>query len=239
MRFPSPLIPATLIRRYKRFLADVRLDDGREVTVHTPNTGTMTGCAEPGSRIWLRDTANPARKYPLAWELSTAPNGSLVGVNTHLANRLVREAIEDEVFSELHGYSRIRREVRYGEEGSRIDLLLQEAGRADCYVEIKSVTLVRGVGEAAFPDAVSARGSKHLRELIQIARGGDRAVLLFCVQRADARSVRPAADIDPLYSRTLVAARDAGVEILAWRASVSPQAIELDTRLPVVFDGVR
>lgn len=237
MRFPSPLIPATLIRRYKRFLADVRLDDGRELTVHTPNTGAMTGCAEPGSRIWLRDTGNPARKYPLAWELSTTPGGALVGVNTHLANRLVREAIEGGVIPELRGYARIRQEVRYGEEGSRIDLLLQERGRADCYVEIKSVTLVRGEGEAAFPDAVSARGSKHLRELAHIVRGGDRAVLLFCVQRADARLVRPAADIDPLYARTLAEARRAGVEILAWRASVSPQAIELDTRLPVEIEG--
>ncbi len=237
MRFSSPLIPATLIRRYKRFLADVRLDDGRELTVHTPNTGAMTGCAEPGSRIWLRDTGNPARKYPLAWELSSAPGGALVGVNTHLANRLVREAIEGGVITELRGYSRIRQEVRYGEEGSRIDLLLQERGRADCYVEIKSVTLVRGQGEAAFPDAVSARGSKHLRELAHMVRGGDRAVLLFCVQRADARLVRPAADIDPRYARTLAEARQAGVEILAWRASVSPDAIELDTRLPVEIEG--
>ncbi len=237
MHFDPPLIPATLLRRYKRFLADVRLDDGRELTVHTPNTGAMTGCAEPGSRIWLRDTGNPKRKYPLAWELSTAAGGALVGVNTHLANRLVREAIERNVFEPLRGYSRIRQEVRYGEEGSRIDLLLQERGRADCYVEIKSVTLVRGAGEAAFPDAVSARGSKHLRELIHIVRGGDRAVLLFCVQRADAQVVRPAADIDPLYARTLAEAREAGVEIIAWRASVSPEAIELDTALPVQLAG--
>ncbi len=233
MEFDPPLIPATLIRRYKRFLADVRLDDGREVTVHTPNTGAMTGCAEPGSRIWLRDSGNPKRKYPLAWELSTAPGGALVGVNTHLANRLVLEGIESGVIEPLRGYSEIRREVRYGTEGSRIDLLLREPGRADCYVEIKSVTLVRGRGEAAFPDAVSARGTKHLRELAGIVRGGDRAVLLFCVQRQDARVVRPAADIDPAYARTLAEARDAGVEVLAWRAAVSPQGIRLDTRLPV------
>ncbi len=233
MRFETPLIPATLIRRYKRFLADVRLDDGREVTVHTPNTGAMTGCAEPGSRIWLRDTGNPQRKYPLAWELSTDPGGALVGVNTHLANRLVKEGIETGVIDVLRGYSVIRQEVRYGEERSRIDLLLQEPGRARCYVEIKSVTLVRGAGEAAFPDAVSARGTKHLRELAGLVRQGDRAVLLFCVQRADAQVVRPAADIDPRYARTLADARDAGVEIHAWRASVSPEAITLDTRLPV------
>ncbi|HEB66354.1 MAG TPA: DNA/RNA nuclease SfsA [Gammaproteobacteria bacterium] len=233
MRFETPLIPATLLRRYKRFLADVRLDDGREVTVHTPNTGAMTGCAEPGSRIWLRDTGNPDRKYPLAWELSTAPDGVLVGVNTHLANRLVREGIDSGIIDVLRGYSVIRQEVRYGEERSRIDLLLQEPGRADCYVEIKSVTLVRGEGEGAFPDAVSARGAKHLRELAGIVRGGDRAVLLFCVQRGDARVVRPAADIDPLYARTLAEAHAAGVEVYAWRASVSPEAIVLDTRLPV------
>ena len=233
MNFPEPLIPAILIRRYKRFLADVTLADGRLVTVHTPNTGAMTGCAEPGSRVWLRGTGNPDRKYPLAWELSTAPGGSLVGVNTHLANRLVREGIDAGVITELQGYTQFRPEVRYGEEGSRIDWLLQKTGRADCYVEVKSVTLVREGGRAAFPDAVSQRGSKHLRELAGIVRGGDRAVLLFCVQRSDATVVEPAADIDPDYAAALHDAVAAGVEVLAYRAGVSTRSIRLERRLPV------
>jgi len=237
VQFPAPLIPAILIRRYKRFLADVILNDGRVVTVHTPNTGAMTGCAVPGSRIWLRDTGNPDRKYPLAWELSTAPGGSLVGVNTHLANRLVGEAVEGGVITELQGYESLCPEVRYGEEGSRIDWLLQRRGRADCYVEVKSVTLVRGGGRAAFPDAVSRRGSKHLRELTAIVRGGDRAVLLFCVQRGDATLVEPAADIDPAYATALREAMDAGVEVLAYRARISTRAIRLHRRLPVARDG--
>jgi len=232
VNFSSPLIPATLVRRYKRFLADVILEAGNEVTVHTPNTGAMLGCAEPGSRVWLQDSGNPARKYPLGWELSTSEAGTLIGVNTHLANQLVQEGIETGVIEELQGYPSLRREVRYGEEGSRIDLLLQHVARPACYIEVKNVTLLREAGVAAFPDAVSQRGAKHLRELTRMVQQGYRAVLLFCVQRADAEVVEPARDIDPVYADTLATAVQQGVEVLAYRAQLSPTEITLQTRLP-------
>ena len=233
MKFSSDLIPATLIRRYKRFLADVTLvGKDKLITVHTPNTGTMLGCAEPGSRVWLKDSCNPTRKYPLGWELSTSETGTLIGVNTHLANQLVREGIESGVIAELQGYESLRREVRYGQESSRIDVLLQHTARPACYIEVKNVTLVRGEGVAAFPDAVSQRGTKHLRELTNLVEQGYRAVLLFCVQRADAKVVEPARDIDPVYADTLRTAVNGGVEVLAYRAQVTTSAITLQTRLP-------
>ena len=232
MKFSSPLIPATLVRRYKRFLADVILETGEQVTVHTPNTGTMLGCAEPGSRVWLQDSGNPARKYPLGWELSTSESRTLIGVNTHRANKLVQEGIETGAIEELQGYESLRREVGYGDEGSRIDLLLQHPARPACYIEVKNVTLLQAAGVAAFPDAVSQRGSKHLRELTRLVAQGYRAVLLFCVQRADAELVEPARDIDPVYADTLATAVEQGVEVLAYRAQVSPTEITLQTRLP-------
>jgi len=232
VKFFPDLIPATLVRRYKRFLADVTLVGNNEmITVHTPNTGSMLGCAEPGSRVWLQDSGNPARKYRLGWELSTSETGTLIGVNTHLANHLVREGIETGVITELQGYESLRHEVRYGREGSRIDLMLQHAARPACYVEVKNVTLAcRGV--AAFPDAVSQRGTKHLRELMNLVRQGDRAVLLFCVQRGDAEVVQPAREIDPAYADTLHMAVKQGVEVLAYRAQVTTAEIRLETRLP-------
>ena len=233
MKFSSELIPATLIRRYKRFLADVSLDNGAEVlTVHTPNTGSMLGCAQPGSRVWLRDSGNPSRKYRLGWELSSSETGTLIGVNTHLANQLVREGIETGVITELQGYASLRQEVRYGEEGSRIDLLLQHTARPPCYIEVKNVTLLREEGVVAFPDAVSQRGTKHLRELTSLVRQGYRAVLLFCVQRGDAEVVEPARAIDPDYADTLRLAMQQGVEVLAYRAQLTTTEIYLQTRLP-------
>lgn len=232
MRFPHPLIAGTLLRRYQRFLADVRLDDGRHVTAHTPNTGSMQGCCRPGSRVWLRDTGNAARKYPLAWELVEAGPDALVGINTGLANALVREAVESKVVKELQDYGTIRQEVRYGEENSRIDLLLESAaGR--CYVEVKNVTLVEN-GAALFPDAVTQRGAKHLRELAAMVRQGHRAAIFFCVQRADAAELRPADRIDPVYGRTLREVMAAGVEALAYKADVKLDGISLQTPLPVV-----
>jgi sugar fermentation stimulation protein A len=233
VKFSSDLIPATLIRRYKRFLADVTLAGNDEViTVHTSNTGTMLGCAEPGSRVWLRDSANPARKYRLGWELSTSEGGTLIGVNTHLANQLVREGIKTGVIAELQGYQSLRQEVRYGQERSRIDLLLEHVARPACYIEVKNVTLVRGEGVAAFPDAVSQRGTKHLRELTNLVQQGYRAVLMFCVQRTDAEVVAPARDIDPAYADTLRTAVKQGVEVLAYQAQVTTSEIILQTRLP-------
>ena len=197
MKFESPLISATLVRRYKRFLADMILDNGEQITVHTPNTGSMLGCAEPGTRIWLRDSHNPARKYRFAWEVASTPAGVQVGINTHLANKLVQEAIENRTIKELQGYESIRTEVKFGEENSRIDLLLEHRVRPACYVEVKNVTAIQHNATAIFPDAVSERGRKHLRELMHMARQGYRAVMVYCVQRMDAECFAPADEIDP------------------------------------------
>jgi len=243
MQFPAPLVPGRLIRRYKRFLSDVELPDGAVVTAHCPNPGSMIGLAKPGMAVWLSRSDNPARKLPWSWEL-VAPDGAdqglLVGVNTGRPNALVAAAIEDGAIPELAGYRRLRREVGYG-TGSRIDLLLDlpdpPAGgpqvRPPCYVEIKSVTLKRGASSAEFPDAVTARGAKHLEELSTVAGQGARAVLFFLVQRRDCAELAIAADIDPAYARGFVAAVAAGVEILAYDCDISPAAIRLGRRLPL------
>lgn len=236
MYFDFRLIEARLIRRYRRFLADVEFLDGSVATAHTPNTGAMLGCCRPGSRVWLRRVATPGRKYPLAWELVEAEPGILVGINTGLANRLAREGVETGVVSELQGYASIRPEVRYGRENSRIDLLLESTDGRHCYVEVKNVTLAER-GRALFPDAVTARGSKHLRELAEMARQGHRAVIFYCVQRADAETMAPADRIDPEYGRTLRQALTEGVEALAYRAEVSLEGIRLRQRLPLSLDG--
>ncbi|MDD5035327.1 MAG: DNA/RNA nuclease SfsA [Methylococcaceae bacterium] len=186
-----------------------------------------------GSRVWLRDSGKAERKYPLSWELVEAEPGILVGINTGLSNLLVEEGIARGMVKELPGYRRIRREVRYGLENSRIDLLLEEGNGPSCYVEVKNVTLVEE-GSASFPDAVSARGSKHLRELAQMVRQGHRAVIFYCVQRSDAREVSPADRIDPVYGQTLRQVMAEGVEALAYAARVTPQGIELSEGLPVV-----
>ena len=224
------LIEGRLLKRYKRFLADVELADGRVVTVHCPNSGSMKGCAVPGSPVWLSTSANPDRKYPHTWELASVA-GCMIGLNTGLPNRLTREAIEDGTVAELQGYQTIRPEVRYG-ENSRIDLLLEgESGR--CYVEVKNVTLVED-RRALFPDAVTERGQKHLNELMRVVREGDRGVIFFTVQRGDADSVSPADAIDPEYGRLLRMAIERGVEALAYQAEVTTSQIRLIKQLPVV-----
>ena len=236
MKFEPALIPATLIRRYKRFLADVRLDSGEELTVHTPNTGSMLGCAEPGTRIWLRDTANPKRKYRYSWELASTPEGIAVGINTHLANALVREAIDSGVLEALQGYDTIRHEVKYGSRNSRIDLKLSAVGRPDCYVEVKNVTaIVDEAGTAIFPDAPSERGRKHLEELIEVVQSGDRAMMVYNVPRDDAQRFVPADSIDPAYGRLLRQAVQAGVEVQACVARVNARAISLYRTIPVIL----
>jgi len=232
LQFSTPYIPATLIRRYKRFLADVELDHGEVVTVHTPNTGAMLGVATPGMRVWLRDTQSSSRKYRYSWEISEPDEQVYVGVHTGLVNALVREAIEDETVSELQGYRQIRQEVRYGEENSRIDLLL-EGHHQHCYVEIKNVTARDSQACAIFPDAVSVRGQKHLRELMRVVESGHRAVIFYCIQRSDIEQFRPAAEIDGHYANLLRLATGKGVEILAYKASVSPQQISLTQAVPV------
>lgn len=232
MHYSPELIPATLIRRYKRFLADVRLQNGEQITVHTPNTGRMLGLTRAGSQIWLKDSANPKRKYRYSWVMASSDDGALVGVDTHLANKLVLEGIDSGVITELQGYDSLKTEVCYGVENSRIDILLQNTDTV-CYVEVKNVTAVVEPGIAIFPDAVSARGAKHLRELMLMKQQGARALVLFCVTREDARSFQPADEIDPEYGLSLRQAAAAGVEVLAYRAQVSPQAIGLQDSLPV------
>ena len=235
MKFDRPLVEGILKRRYKRFLADVDLPSGKMITAHCPNTGSLMGCAEPGSTVWLSHSQKPARKYPYTWELVQVGGRVTVGINTGLSNHLVREALESGVIAELGGYARIRREVRFGEENSRVDLLLEDHDRLPrCYLEVKNVTAAVNGGRALFPDAVSVRGSRHLRELIRVVESGARAALCFCVQRGDVREVRPADDIDPDYGRVLRRAIDSGVEVLAYRARVSRREIRLDKRLPVV-----
>ena len=228
------LIQGRLIKRYKRFLADVQLDDGREVTAHCPNTGSMKNCAEPGSRVWLKDSGNPKRKYPLGWELVEIESSYLASINTGRANALIREAIEQGVIAQLQGYSLIRSEVKYG-ENSRIDLLLQDDDKPNLWVEIKNVTLLEEDGWGSFPDAVTARGAKHLRELMAMVEQGDRAAMVFCVPHMGIKKVRPADQIDPEYGRLLREAKTAGVEVMAYSAHIDEQSVTINKELPVIL----
>ena len=223
MIFDPPLFPGVLIRRYKRFLADVTIE-GRSETVHCANPGSMLGLAEPGSRIWLSASTSPTRKLPLSWELVES-GGTLVGINTGYANRLVHEALAAARIGELAGYEAIRREVAYG-DGSRVDFLLEAAGRPPCYLEVKSVTMKRGE-TAEFPDAITSRGTRHLGELCAMRRAGARAVMLFLAQRADCSRLTFAGDIDPAYASGIEEARAAGVELLAYACRVLPTGIEV------------
>lgn len=232
MKLPSPLYPGILLRRYQRFLADVRLEDGETVTAHCPNSGSMRGCATPGNKIYLSLSDNPKRKYPFTWELVYA-DGVWVGINTGRPNRLVHEAISQGRIPELAGYPEIRPEVRYGTD-SRIDLFLSGTA-GSCYVEVKNVTLVDGE-RALFPDAVTVRGQKHLRELMAVVRNGERGVIFFVVQRDDAQALSPADIIDPEYGRLLRLAVQNGVEALAYQANVSPLEISLTRRLPIIME---
>ena len=230
MRYPM-LLEGRLLKRYKRFLADVETTDGKIITAHCPNTGSMRNCCEPNSRVWLLDSNNPKRKLRYTWELVEVEKQYLACINTHRANQLVKEAIESHSIPELDGYCTITPERRYGLEKSRIDLLLSGDGRPDCYVEIKNLTLLEKDGAGVFPDAVTLRGRKHLRELMDVVRGGHRAVLFFNVAHTGVRRAAPAWDIDPEYARVLTEAVQSGVEVLAYGAAISPDTIELDNRL--------
>src|SRR6266852_2316657 len=236
MQFPSPLIPAILIRRYKRFLADVVLPSGEETIVHVANPGAMTGLAAPGSRVLLSKSANAARKLPLSWELVEVDLGSgreLVGINTANPNSLVAEVLQRDIIPELRAYRSVRREVRYG-RNCRVDFLLEAEGRAPCYLEVKNVHLMRQAGFAQFPDCVTARGAKHLDELAGMTAAGARAILLFVIQIGSAEKFSLARDIDPGYAVAFDRARARGVEALAWRCELSEHAIAIEAPVPIL-----
>jgi sugar fermentation stimulation protein A len=240
MKFSPLLQVATLLTRYKRFLADIRLPDGSVTTIHCPNTGSMKNCIVEGSACWYSVSDNPKRKYPFTWEVATTPRGYLAGVNTGRANALVKEGIENGVIEELVGYREIKAEVKYGDENSRIDFLLRGSGdsksrQIDCYVEVKSVTLEMDGGLGLFPDSVSARGAKHLRELMLMVDQGHRAVLVFCVQHAGIEQVSPADDIDPVYGQLLRKAISVGVEVLVYGAAITTEEIVLTRRLTLLL----
>ena len=230
MNFPRPLVRGTLIRRYKRFLADVRLEDGRAVTAHCANPGAMLGVMDPGQPVWLLESSDPKRKLRWSWEL-VRTKGTLLGVNTGVPNKLVPEALARGGIVELGGYDTVRREVAYG-LGSRVDLLLSATERPICYLEIKNVHLRRG-DWAEFPDCVTARGARQMAELARMVRAGHRAVVLFVVQRGDCRAFRVAGDLDPAYNRAFEAARAAGVEALCYACTVSEAGIDLAGPLPL------
>lgn len=236
MRFPAPLLRGRLVRRYKRFLADVVLDTGEAVTATCPNTGSLLGLAVPGAVVWLSTSDSPTRKYRHTWELVEADLGAgpmLVGVNTSHPNRLVAEAIAGGRIKPLVGYPELRREVKYG-VASRVDLLLGCPERGSCYVEIKNVHMMRRRGLAEFPDSITARGAKHLGELAAMVAAGHRAVMLFLIQRRDATRLALARDIDPTYVAAFDIARAAGVEMLAYRCRMTPDAILIDKQVPIV-----
>ncbi len=235
MRFDPPLEEGRLLRRYKRFLADIETAGGEQLTIHCPNTGSMLNCMSEGCRVWFSRSQDPKRKLPGTWELGETPHGRLACINTARANALVEEALRGGVITELIGFTGLRREVRFGEENSRADFRL-EFTSGPAWIEVKSVTL--GFADstvAAFPDARTERGARHLRELAAQARAGVRAVQLYCVNLSGIEAVRAAQEIDPAYAAGLREAREAGVEVLAYGAEINPEAIRLVRRLEVLL----
>jgi len=226
MKFATPLIPATLVRRYKRFLADCLLADGSEITAHCANPGSMMGLADPGMRVWLEPNDDPKKKLNYGWRLIEHENGHFTGVDTSIPNRALRASLETGEIAELAAYETVRPEVKYG-EASRIDFLLTQPGLPDCYVEVKSATLSRQPGLVEFPDSVTKRGTKHLGELTNMVQQGHRAVMLYLVQRTDCDRFQLAADIDPTYANAFAEAQSAGVEKLIYTTNISPLEITL------------
>ena len=235
MQFPE-LIEGRLLKRYKRFLADIELASGEVITAHCPNTGSMRRCQQENARVWVSKSDNPKRKLTYTWELVEVDGQYLACINTGLPNKLVGEAIANGVIQELAGYEYMKAEVKYG-ENSRIDWLLSNDDGARCYVEVKNVTLLEEDGNGYFPDAVTDRGRKHLYELAEMVGQGHRAVLLFCVSHTGINSVAPAAHIDAKYAQALAEVMKQGVEVMAYRASISPQSLALSTRVPVALNA--
>ncbi len=235
MRFPSPLVRGRLVQRYKRFLADVVLDEGGPTTVACPNTGSLLGLSAPGSVIWLSRSDAATRKYPLTWEMIEDDLGAgptLVGVNPMHPNRLVAEALAAGSITPLAGYATTRREAKYG-LASRIDFLLEDERKGRCYVEVKNVHLMRNAGHAEFPDCVTTRGAKHLAELSAMVAEGHRAVMVYLIQRADAETFSITGDFDPAYRAAFQKATAAGVEAIAIRCCLSPEEITVDRAVPI------
>ena len=230
MQIQQPVVLGTFIKRYKRFLTDVELEDGSVLTAHCPNTGSMKGCLEPGARVALRDSEDPKRKLRHTFQ-TIEVGGTWVNVDTGLPNALAYEAVEAGKIEPLLGYETARREVKYG-KNSRIDLLLEDPERGRAYVEVKNTTLAEGE-LARFPDAVTSRGLKHLNELAEVVAEGHRGVMLYCVSRADVSAFSPADDIDPAYSTRLREVAEAGVELLAYSTIVTPTSFELGERLEI------
>jgi sugar fermentation stimulation protein A len=236
MKFAPALEQGRLLRRYKRFLADIVTAEGEELCIHCPNTGSMLNCMMPGGRVWFSRSSDPKRKLPGTWELAETPQGRLACINTGRANTLVDEALCAGRIPELSGFKAFRREVPYGMERSRIDFRL-EYPSGPAYVEVKSVMLgFDGTAVAAFPDAVTSRGARHLRELGALARAGTRAVQFYCVGLSEIEAVRGANEVDPAYGLALRQAVADGVEVLAYGVSITPEAISISHRLPVLLD---
>jgi len=233
MRFQTPLVPARLLRRYKRFLSDFELDDGDRVTAHCPNPGSMLGLADPGARCWLEPNDDPKRKLGYGWRIVEFDNGHRAGIDTSVPNRLVNAALRERRVTELSAYGGLRPEVRYGKR-SRVDFLLREPGLPDAYVEVKNVHMRRDGDWAEFPDSVTSRGTRHLDELAEMAVRGHRAVMLYIVQRTDCGRFRLAGDIDPAYAAAFSRARAAGVEAICYDCAVSPERISLRRPIPVL-----
>ncbi|MEQ8406446.1 MAG: DNA/RNA nuclease SfsA [Oceanicaulis sp.] len=233
MKFASPLQPGRLVKRYKRFLADVALEDGGLITAHCPNPGSMMGLKAPGSRCWVSESTDPRRKLKHTLEVLEA-DGTLVAMNTMSPNKIAEAAVRAGEIEALSGYAALRREVKYG-ENSRIDLLLTDPKRPDCYVEVKNCHLMRTPGLAEFPDSVTKRGAKHLYELTQRVRAGDRAVQLFIVQRGDCSKLAPAEDLDPAYAEALRAAAVNGVEIFAYGCEVTLEGVTLAAPMEIAL----
>ena len=231
MKFNATLQVAPLIKRYKRFLADIELNDGQQITIHCPNTGAMTGCATKNDQVWYSTSDNVKRKYPNTWEISHTLDGHWICINTTLANKVVHEAIQLDQISELTGYNQLRTEVKYGEQNSRIDLLLQDDNKANCYVEVKSVTLLGEEGQGYFPDAVTTRGQKHIQELVSMVESGHRAVLFFLVQHTGINEISPARHIDQKYADLLADALTKGLEVICYSTNINPSTITLNKRL--------